>query len=100
MTREQWLAELVIVLRQARRRAGLSEQQLTVDLGRGRSSMVGLWERGIQVPGLDDLFDLAAVLGIDPTELLSAVPGRAESQAAELRRLIDEIRRLLATVRP
>jgi transcriptional regulator with XRE-family HTH domain len=38
--------------------------------------MVGLWERGIQVPGLDDLFDLAAVLGVDPTELLPAVPGR------------------------
>jgi transcriptional regulator with XRE-family HTH domain len=52
------------------------------------------------VPGLDDLFDLAAVLGVDPTELLPAVPGRAESEAAELRRLIDEIRRLLATVRP
>jgi transcriptional regulator with XRE-family HTH domain len=100
MTREQWLAEFVIVLRQARTRAGLSEQQLTVDLGRGRSSMVGLWERGIQVPGLDDLFDLAAVLGVDPAELLPAVPGRAESEAAELRRLIDEIRRLLATVRP
>jgi hypothetical protein len=47
MTREQWLAEFVVVLRQARRRAGLSEQQLTVGLGRGRSSMVGLWERGI-----------------------------------------------------
>jgi hypothetical protein len=52
------------------------------------------------VPRPDDLFDLAAVLGIDPAGLLPAVPGRAESEAAELRRLIDEIRRLLATVRP
>jgi hypothetical protein len=52
------------------------------------------------VPRPDDLFDLAAVLGIDPAELLPSVPGRAESEAAALRRLIDEIRRLLATVRP
>jgi ribosome-binding protein aMBF1 (putative translation factor) len=36
MTSEQWLAEFVVVLRQARRRAGLSQQQLNALLLQSR----------------------------------------------------------------
>ena len=72
-------------IRAAREARDLTQADLATALGRTPTS-VSYWEGGQRSPGLDDLVDIARVLGIDPATLLPSQPPRvlARAQAAEL----------------
>ena len=55
-------------IREYRLKAGLSQRQLGVLLGRCRSA-VSLWERGLRMPSAARLFQLASELGTAPQAL-------------------------------
>ncbi len=54
----------------ARRRAGVSQEQLAVSAALHRTE-IGLLERGLRLPRLDTIVKLAAALGIEPGDLLA-----------------------------
>lgn len=72
-------------IRAAREARGLTQAHLATTLGRTPTS-VSYWEGGQRAPGLEDLVEIARVLGIDPATLLPSQPPRvlARAQAAEL----------------
>jgi transcriptional regulator with XRE-family HTH domain len=72
-------------IRAAREARDLTQADLATALGRTPTS-VSYWEGGQRSPGLDDLVEIARVLGIDPATLLPSQPPRvlARAQAAEL----------------
>ncbi|WP_374580356.1 helix-turn-helix domain-containing protein [Pseudoduganella sp.] len=60
------------VLRQLRKKAGLTQEQLALAAGIERN-YVSLIERGINQPALKVIFKLAEALGIRPSEMLLLV---------------------------
>lgn len=58
-------------VREARRRAGMSQEQLAFEAGMKRSYVSDL-ERGTRNPSLKAIGRLAGALGLDPAELLRA----------------------------
>ena len=58
-----------VVLREARKAHGLSQEQLAFECGLDRS-YVSLVERGVQSPTIRKLFRLAEVLKTTPSELM------------------------------
>lgn len=60
-------------LRAARRRSGLSQEQLAAEVGASQSH-ISMWEQGRHRMEVNELLALAAALGIHPAELL---PGAA-----------------------
>jgi len=62
-------------LRECRRRAGLSQEELAFAAGVHRTYISQL-ERGLKGPSLSIVFDLAAALKILPTDLIKPVQER------------------------
>jgi transcriptional regulator with XRE-family HTH domain len=59
-----------LVLRESRKFAGLSQEQLAVKAGLDRS-FLSMVERGIQSPNIVVLFRIAEVLGVPAAELIA-----------------------------
>jgi transcriptional regulator with XRE-family HTH domain len=59
-------------LREARKRADLSQEQLGVRAGLHRTE-IGLLERGTRVPRIDTLIRIAFSLGVPPGNLLTGM---------------------------
>jgi transcriptional regulator with XRE-family HTH domain len=79
------------LIREARLRAGLSQQQLAEVSGKDRT-VVSRWEQGLVAPSIDTLVDLVRSCGFDiPLELVPYDAG-ADEQAAELQMLSPERR--------
>ncbi len=58
------------VIREARLRAGLTQQELAARSGRERS-VIARWEQGVVSPSLETLLELTGVCGFDlPLELV------------------------------
>lgn len=77
---EQFRANLL----RARRRAGLSQEQLA-ELAALHRTAVGLMERGERIPRIDTLVRLAASLEVEPGELLNGldwVPARDRAEGS------------------
>jgi len=73
------------VLLRARRRAGLSQRELALALGKAHSHVTRI-ERGQRRVDLLEFHDIARVLGVDPVGLfaeLAAELSRVERSAAE-----------------
>ena len=59
-----------ILIREARLRAGLTQQQLA-DLSGRKRSVIARWERGVIEPGLETFLEIIGVCGFDlPLELV------------------------------
>ncbi len=70
-------------LRQVRRRADLSQEQLGLRASLHRTE-IGLLERGARMPRIDTLVKLATALEISPGELIDGIawtPGTTEAGA-------------------
>jgi transcriptional regulator with XRE-family HTH domain len=61
------------LLARRRKRAGISQEQLAETLGLARTSVTNI-ERGRQPIQLHTLYAIADALGIEPTDLMPAVP--------------------------
>ncbi len=59
-------------LRRARRRAGISQEELGMRSSLHRTE-IGLLERGARVPRIDTLIKVASALSIPPGELLEGI---------------------------
>jgi DNA-binding XRE family transcriptional regulator len=73
-------------LRRARRRVGLSQEQVAIRASLHRTE-VGLLERGGRVARVDTLIRLAGAMSIDPAELLDGIdwtPGDLQGGSFEL----------------
>ncbi len=60
------------VLRERRLAADLSQEKLALDCGLDRT-YISLLERGLRQPTLSTLFQLATILGVQPSEMVVAV---------------------------
>jgi transcriptional regulator with XRE-family HTH domain len=79
------------LIREARLRAGLSQQELAAVSGKDRT-VVSRWEQGLVAPSIDTLVELVRSCGFDiPLELVPYDAG-ADEQAAELQMLSPERR--------
>lgn len=79
------------LLREARLRAGLSQQELA-DRARKDRTAIARWEQGLVAPSLDTLIELVRVCGYDlPLELVVYDPGPDE-RIRELQMLSPERR--------
>ncbi len=79
------------MIREARLRAGLSQQQLAEVSGKDRT-VVSRWEQGLVAPSLDTLVELVRSCGFDiPLELVPYNEG-ADERARELQMLSPERR--------
>jgi transcriptional regulator with XRE-family HTH domain len=63
-------------LREVRRRAGLSQEELAFRASLHRTE-IGLLERGIRVPRIDTLIKLAGGLEVDAADLLAGIEWQA-----------------------
>lgn len=75
-------------LRRARRRTGLSQEQVAVRASLHRTE-IGLLERGGRVARVDTLIRLAGAMSIEPAELLAGIdwtPGGVQGGSFELER--------------
>jgi transcriptional regulator with XRE-family HTH domain len=79
------------LIREARLRAGLSQQELAAKSGKDRS-VIARWEQGLVAPSIDTLVELVRACGFDlPLELVEYDPGPDE-RAVELQMLSPERR--------
>lgn len=79
------------LLREARLRAGLSQEMLAERVGKTRPQ-IARWEAGAVAPSLDTLIDLIRACGFDlPLELTPLEPA-ADDQLSELQQLSPERR--------
>ena len=66
------------LIREARLRAGLSQQELAAKSGKDRT-VIARWEQGVVAPSLDTLVELLRSCGFDiPLELVPYDPGPDE----------------------
>lgn len=80
-----------VLIREARLRAGLSQQQLAEVSGKDRT-VIARWEQGIVAPSIDTLVDLVRACGFDvPLELTPYDPG-PDKRVAEIQMLSPERR--------
>jgi transcriptional regulator with XRE-family HTH domain len=87
-----------VLIREARLRAGLSQQELAAVSGKDRT-VIARWEQGIVAPSIDTLVELVRACGFDvPLELVPYDSGPDE-RIAEIQMLSPERRvdRLLET---
>ena len=87
-----------VLIREARLRAGLSQQQLAEVSGKDRT-VIARWEQGLVAPSIDTLVELVRSCGFDiPLELVPYDP-RPDERVAEIQMLSPERRvdRLLET---
>ena len=79
------------MIREARLRAGLSQQELAAKSGKDRT-VIARWEQGVVAPSLDTLVELLRSCGYDiPLELVPYDPGPDE-QMSEIQMLSPERR--------
>lgn len=79
------------LIREARLRAGLSQQELAQKSGKDRT-VIARWEQGVVAPSLDNLVELVRACGFDvPLELVPYDPGPDE-RIRELQLLSPERR--------
>src|SRR5213595_813584 len=70
------------LLREARHRAGLSQQELAVESRKDRT-VIARYEQGVVAPSLDTLVELLRACGFDlPLELIAHDPGPDETSSA------------------
>jgi len=80
-----------VLIREARLRAGLSQQQLAEVSGKDRT-VIARWEQGIVAPSIDTLVDLVRACGFDvPLELMPYDPA-PDKRVAEIQMLSPERR--------
>jgi transcriptional regulator with XRE-family HTH domain len=80
-----------VLIREARLRAGLSQQELAAVSGKDRT-VIARWEQGLVAPSIDTLVELVRACGFDiPLELASYDPGPDE-RVAEIQMLSPERR--------
>jgi transcriptional regulator with XRE-family HTH domain len=80
-----------VLIREARLRAGLSQQELAAVSGKDRT-VIARWEQGLVAPSIDTLVELVRACGFDiPLELASYDPDPAE-RVAEIQMLSPERR--------
>lgn len=79
------------LIREARLRAGLSQQELAAKSGKDRT-VIARWEQGVVSPSLDTLVELLRSCGFDiPLELVEYDPGPDE-RIAEIQMLSPDRR--------
>jgi hypothetical protein len=79
------------LIREARLRAGLSQQQLAARSGKDRT-VIARWEQGLVAPSIDTLVELLRSCGYDiPLELVEYDPGPDE-RIGEIQMLSPERR--------
>ena len=71
--------EIAVHIRAIRREKGLSQEQLAQALHVTRQT-VSAWERGLSLPGLDTLGELARALEVEPERLLYGDRGERKPQ--------------------
>jgi transcriptional regulator with XRE-family HTH domain len=87
-------------IRSARKRTGLSQEDLAFLLGRKCGTMVSRYERFRREPTLSTVFALEAVLGKPARELFAGVYERAEGRASErAAELLDRLSTRASNVR-
>lgn len=80
-----------VLIREARLRAGLSQQELAAVSGKDRT-VIARWEQGIVAPSIDTLVELVRACGFDiPLEFAPYDPGPDE-RVAEIQMLSPERR--------
>jgi transcriptional regulator with XRE-family HTH domain len=79
------------LLREARLRAGLSQEMLAERVGKTRPQ-IARWEAGGVAPSLDTLIDLVRACGFDLPLELTALEPVADDQLPELQQLSPERR--------
>lgn len=80
-----------VLIREARLRAGLSQQELAAVSGKDRT-VIARWEQGLVAPSIDTLVELVRACGFDvPLELVPYDPGPDE-RIAEIQMLSPERR--------
>jgi transcriptional regulator with XRE-family HTH domain len=87
--------------RRARRRAGLTQQQVADEVG-VHSRTVMAWEKGHRAPAVPSFAALTQLLGVEPRELLEPIGRPATIQALRARRALtqtDAAERLAITER-
>lgn len=90
-TEQKRLAEVVgrAIARQ-RTRAGLTQEEVAERLGVGNEAVSRI-ERGIVIPNIARLFELAAIFGCEAAELLTESSPRPDDQAARISRLLTPL---------
>lgn len=73
-----------------RTRAGLTQEEVAERLGVGNEAVSRI-ERGIVIPNIARLFELAEIFGCEASELLTESSPRAEDQAAHISRLLTPL---------
>jgi transcriptional regulator with XRE-family HTH domain len=79
-------------LRRARRRAGLSQEQVAIRASLHRTE-IGLLERGGRVARIDTLVQLAGAISVESSELLAGIRWTAGDYQGGSFELEDEARR-------
>lgn len=79
------------LLREARLRAGLSQQELAARSGKERT-VIARWEQGTNAPSLDTLIDVLRACGYDVPLNLVAYDPEPDQRIAELQMLSPERR--------
>jgi transcriptional regulator with XRE-family HTH domain len=80
-----------VLIREARLRAGLSQQELAAVSGKDRT-VIARWEQGIVAPSIDTLVELVRSCGFDvPLELVPYDP-EPDKRVAEIQMLSPERR--------
>jgi transcriptional regulator with XRE-family HTH domain len=74
-----------VLIREARKRAGLTQAELGRRTGRGQPA-IARWERGAVEPGLSTLVEIVRACGLEPTIGLAE---RDTSYASHVDRLLD-----------
>jgi len=66
------------VLREFRKKSGLSQERLALDANLDRT-FISMLERGIRQPSMKSLFAIAAVLHVPPHTIVQAVEARTKA---------------------
>jgi transcriptional regulator with XRE-family HTH domain len=77
-------------LQEARKAAGLSQAELAAVLHKTQGT-VSQWEAGKRFPGLEDLFEIAAALEVQPATLLPEVAARKRPGAVLMRSVVESL---------
>ena len=79
------------LIREARLRAGLSQQELAARSGKDRT-VIARWEQGSVAPSIDTLVELVRVCGFDMPLELVVYDSAQDERAAELQMLSPDRR--------
>src|SRR5215207_9842893 len=80
-----------VLIREARLRAGLSQQELAAVSGKDRT-VIARWEQGLVAPSIDTLVELLRSCGFDISLELVAYDPEPDKRVAEIQMLAPERR--------